>query len=160
MSYLFIFNARHLSFFFLYLYISKSWSVAFIVAMLQLSYISIHVIIIFLFNFPITFFNIYSFFKYLHFFQLFSIPYLFISPLPFTFISLFIFPFILFFFFFCLFLFTLSYYKFVTLFHSLHTFPSPKKKKKGSLSFSIFLVDFYFLFFLHLCFRLINFCVL
>ena len=128
--------------------------------MLQLSHISIHVIIIFLFNFPIIFFNIYSFFKYLHFLQLFSIPYLFISLLPFTFISLFIFPFI-FFFFFCLFLFTLSYYKFVTLFHSLHTFPSPKKKKKVLfLSLSIFLVDFYFLFFLHLCFRLINCCVL
>ena len=138
----------------LYLYISKSWSVAFIVVMFQLSHISIHVIIILLFNFPIIFFfNIYSFFKkYLHFLQHFYIPYLFISPLPFT--LLFHLPTTLYLnitlrfslhlpFFFCPFLFTTFYYKFITLFHFLHTFPS-QKKKRFSLSPSLnFVVDFF-----------------
>ena len=105
-------------------------------------------------NFPtIFFFNIYSFFKYLHFLRPFSISYLFISPLPFTLISLFIFPFI--FFFFCPFLFTLSYYKFVILSSILYILFPHKKRLSLSLKF---LVDF--LFFLHLCFRLINCCVL
>ena len=47
------------------------------------------------FFFPIflyIFFNIYSFFKYLHFLQPLSIPYLFIFPLPSTLISFFISP--------------------------------------------------------------------
>ena len=57
---------------------------------------------------------------------------------------------------FCFFLSLPSYYKFVTLFHSLHSFLS----QKGSLSLSLsqnVLVDFYFL--LHLRFRLRNFSV-
>ena len=113
--------------------------------MLQLSHISVYVIIILLFNFPIIFFNIYSFFKkYLHFLQHFYIPYFFISPLPSTIISPFIFLFI-FLFFFCSFLFTTFYYKFITLFHSLHTFPSQTKKKGFSLSRSLnFVVDFFY----------------
>ena len=69
------------------------------------------------------FFNIYSFFKkYLHFLQHFYIPYLFISPLPFT--LLFHLPTTLYLnitlrlslhlpFFFCPFLFTTFYYKLV-----------------------------------------------
>ena len=53
-----------------------------------------HIIILFISNFSLIFFNIYFFFKYFQLLQLFSLPYLFISPLPFTLISLFIFPFI------------------------------------------------------------------
>ena len=53
----------------------------------------------------------------------------------------------------CLFLSIPSYYKFVTFFHSLHSFLS---QKSLSLSLNV-LVDFYFL--LHFRFRLINFCV-
>ena len=44
----------------LYLYISESWSITFIVATLQLSHISVQVIIYFLSNFP-NFFNTYYF---------------------------------------------------------------------------------------------------
>ena len=148
------------------IYISKSWSVAFIVVMFQLSHISVHVIIILLFNFPIIFFltfthffkNIYTFFN-ISISLAFSsphypLPYLFISPLPFTLISLFIFLFI--FLFFCPFLFTTFYYKFITLFHFLHTFPS---QKKGSLSLALSILWWIFLFFFHLCFMLINCCV-
>ena len=154
----------------LYLYISKSWSVAFIVVMFQLSHISIHVIIILLFNFPIIFFltfthflkNIYTFFNI--FISLtfssphYPLPYFFISPLPSTLISLFVFLFIF------LSFFVLSYSQPFTINLSLSSifyilFPH-KKKKVLFLSLSIFLVDFYFLFFLHLCFRLINCCVL
>ena len=122
------------------------------------------------------FFTFSHFFKYLHFLQHFSIIYLFTSPLPSTLTSLFIspLPFTLPFHlsttlylnvtlhlslhlpFSCPFLFTPSYYKFVTLFHSLHAFSS--QKKALSLSLSIFW--WIFLFFLHLCFRLINCCVL
>ena len=54
---------------------------------------------------------------------------------------------------FCFFLSLPSYNKFVTLFHSLHSFLS---QKSLSLSLNV-LVDFYFL--LHFRFRLINFCV-
>ena len=63
-----------------------------------------HVIIFFLFNFPIIVFNIYFFNIYI--FQLFYLPYLFISPLFSTLISFFLFSFI--FLYFCLFLFTPS----------------------------------------------------
>ena len=92
-------------------------------------------------------------------FLLLSFSHLLISPLLSTLISFFIFPFI--FLYFCLFLFTLFYYKFVTIsFIPCIVFPY---KKKGSLSLSLslslshnFWVDFYFLFFLHLCFRLIK----
>ena len=102
-------------------------------------------------NFPIIVFNIYFFNIYPSptFFSLslsynfisplllqsFSHPYLFITPLPFTLISFFLFPFV--FLYFCLFLFTPSYYKFVTISSILHSFPSPKKKKNGSLSLSL-----------------------
>ena len=73
-------------------------------------------------------------------------PYLFL----FLFISLY----------FCLFIFTLSYYKFVTI-SSILYIVFPHNKKALSLSLSInFLVDFYFLFFLHFYFRLIVFYIL
>ena len=78
----------------------------------------------------------------------FSLPYLFISPLPSTLISFFLFPF--FFLYFCLFLFTSSYYKFVTV-SSILCIVFPHKKKVPSLSLSLslslnFLVDFFFIF--------------
>ena len=65
-----------------YIYIFKSWSVAFIVTTLQLSHISVYVIIFFLFNFPkivfnVYFFNIYTsptFFPPLHFHLLTTSP--------------------------------------------------------------------------------------
>ena len=85
--------------------------------------------------------------------QFFSLPYLFISPLPFTLISFFIFPFI---FYFCLFLFTPFYYKFVTIFSILFIVFS--HNKKDSLSLSNFW--WIFLFFLHICFKLIIFYIL
>ena len=91
-------------------------------------------------------------------------PYLFISPLPSKLISFFLFLFI--FLYFCLFLFTPFIYKFVDISSILCIiFPHKKKKKKrkGSLSLSLslslkLLVDF--LFFLHICFRLIIFYTL
>ena len=46
---------------YIYIYISKSWNITFIDATLQLSHISVYVIIFFLFNFPIIVFNIYFF---------------------------------------------------------------------------------------------------
>ena len=156
----------------IYFYISKSWSVTFIVATLQLSYISVHIIIIFLSNFPIIFFLTFtlflkkyifslsptSFYPYLFIFPLSTTLYiniLFISPLPFTlpfhlpttlYINIILhLPF--FFFFFCPFLFTTSYYKFVILssiFYNL--FPHKKKRfplsPPPSLSLN-FLVDFF-----------------
>ena len=134
------------------IYISKSWSVTFIVATLQLSHISVHVIIFYLFNFPIIVFNI-NFFIIFTLLQPLSLPYLFISPLPSTLISFFLFSFI--FLYFCLFLFTTSYYKFVTN-SSILCIVFPHKKMVLSLSLSLnFLVDF--LFFLYLYVRLIIF---
>ena len=65
--------------------------------------------------------------------QSFSLPYLFISPLPSTLISFFLFPFI--FLYFCLFLFTLFYYKFVTISSILCIVFSHKKNCSLSLSF-------------------------
>ena len=130
--------------------ISKSWSVAFIVTMLQFNHISVHVIIFFLFNFSII---VLTFIYFLIFtlLQLFSLHYLFIYPLlllpfslldlfifslPSTLISFFLFPLI--FLYFCLFLFTPSYYKFVTIFTSILCIVFPlKKKKRGSLSLSL-----------------------
>ena len=96
--------------------------------------------------------------------QPFSFPHLLISPLPITLISFFILPFI--FLYFSLFLFTPSYYKFVTISFIL-CIVFPYKKKRFSLYPSLslshthnFWVDFYFLFFLHLHFRLIIFYIL
>ena len=127
--------------------------------MLQLSHINVHVIILFFFNtnFSIIVYNIFfliftllqpfslpHLFIYSLLLQPFSLPYLFISPLPSKLISFFLFPFI--FLYFCLFLFTSSYYKFIALFHSIHSFPS---KQNSSLSISLarkFLVDFFFVF--------------
>ena len=75
---------------YIYIYISKSWSIAFIVATLQMSHISIHVIIFFLSNFPIIFFNIYFFNIYTFstflpslLFYLPTTSPTFLSPLPF-----------------------------------------------------------------------------
>ena len=62
---------------YIYIYISKSRSVVFIIAILQFSHINVHITIQFFYKF----FNIYSFFLYLHFLQSFSLPYFFISPL-------------------------------------------------------------------------------
>ena len=111
------------------------------------------------------------FFEYLHFYNIspsltlsslhyfsnfYPPPYLFISPLPFTLISFFIFLFI--FLYFSLFLFTLSYYKFVTTCSILCIVFLTKKKV---LSLSIFWWIFFFnKFFLHLCFELIIFYIL
>ena len=108
-------------------------------------------------NFSIKFFNIY--FLIFALFQPFSLPYhfisplllqsfflsyLFISPLSSTLISFFLFPFI--FLYFCLFLFTSSYYKFVTVSSILCiVFPHKKKKKKVPFISLNFLVDFFFL---------------
>ena len=90
--------------------------------------------------------------------QLFFFPHLLISPLPFTLISFFIIPFI--FLYFCLFLFTPSCYKFVTIsFILCIVFPYKKNVLSLSLTHN-FWVDFYFLFFLHLCFKLIIFYIL
>ena len=144
-----------------YLYISKSWSVAFVVATLQLSHISIHLIIIFLSNFPIIVFNIYIFFNIYTFSNL-------LTPLPFhlsttLYINIII-PLSLHLPLFCLFWFIQFYYKFVTIPSILCIVFS---HKKCSLSFSlththnlwVFYFYLFFYFFLHLCFRLINFCV-
>ena len=77
--------------------------------------------------------------------QSFSLPYLFISPLSSILISFFRFPLI--FLYFWLFLFTLSYYKFIVISSILCTiFPHKKKFVSLSLSLSLkFLVDFFFL---------------
>ena len=72
--------------------------------------------------------------------QSFSLPYLFISPLPPTLISFFLFPFI--FLYFCLFLFTPSYYKFVTS-SSILCIVFPHQKKWFSLSLSLSLSQFF-----------------
>ena len=129
------------------IYISKSWSVAFIVVMFQLSHISIHVIIILLFNFPIIFFNIYSFFlKNIYTFFNISISLTFSSPqypllfhLPTTLylnITLYLSLHLPFFF---LFFFVLSYSQPFTINLSLLT-----KNKGFSLSCSLnFVVDFF-----------------
>ena len=109
-------------------------------------------IFLFYFQFSYNFFYIHLFFKYLHFLQLFLFPYFFISSLPSTLILLFIFPSSSFI---CLFLYLPSYYKLVTLFHSLHSFLS----QKGFLSLSLKMFWWIFYFLLHLHFRLINFCV-
>ena len=83
-------------------------------------------------------------------------PYPFHLPKPFTLISLFIFPFI--------FIYFVSYYSYLLIINFslsflfyifIHNFPSQKR-----LFLSInFLVDFFILFFLHLCFRLLIFCI-
>ena len=88
--------------------------------------------------------------------QFFSLPYLFIYPLPSILILFILFSLIVLYFY--LFLFTPSYYKFVTISFIL-CIVFPHKKKKGSLSLSLnFLVDFFFP--LHLYFRLIIFYIL
>ena len=119
---------------------------------------------VFLSNFPIIVFNIFfliftilqPFSLPYHFIsplllQSFSLLYLFISPLPSTLISFFLFPFI--FLYFCLFLFTLSYYKFVTISSILCIVFPHKKKKWFSLSLSHThtkkILEYFF--FQHLC---------
>ena len=86
--------------------------------------------------------------------QPFSLSYLFISPLPSKLISFFLFPFI--FLYFCLFLFTSSYYKFVTVSFIL-CIVFPHNKKVLSLSLSNF---WWIFFFLHIYLRLIIFYIL
>ena len=93
------------------------------------------------FNVLLVFFVFSSFALPYHFI---SLPYIFISPLPSTLISFLLFPFI--FLYFCLFLFTLSYYKFVTIF-SILCIVFPQKKGSLSLSLSKFFGGlFYFIF--------------
>ena len=128
---------------YIYIYISKSWSVAFIVATLQLSHINVHVIIFYLFNFLIIVFNIYLFLIFT-LLQPFSLPYLFISPLPSTLISFTLFPFI--FLYFCLFLFTPSNYKFVTISSILHIAIPHKNRLFLSLSLSLNFFGGFFIF--------------
>ena len=140
-----------------------------------MSHISVYVIIFFLSNFPIIVFNIFFFliftllqlfsFPYLFIspllLQPFSLPYLFISPLPFKLISFFLYPFI--FLYFCLFLFTPSYYKFVTI-SSILCVVFPHNKNVVSLSLSLSLSHFWRFFFkkifLLICFRLNFFYIL
>ena len=123
----------------LYLYISKSWNVTFIVDTLQLNHISVHVIIFFIFNFPIIFLTLlihffFSFFKYLH-------SQTFLLPLPLHLLTTLYFniilPLSLYFPLFCLFLFSHSYYKFV-IFSFILCIVSLHKKSFLSLSLSIF----------------------
>ena len=111
------------------------------------------IFLIYLFTSTITLFTLLQPFSFPYhfisplFFQFFSLPYLFISPLPSILISFSLFPFI--FFYFCLFLFTPSYYKFVTISFILCIVFPCKKKKVPSLSLSLslnFLVDFFFIF--------------
>ena len=101
---------------YLYLYISKSWSILFIITTLLLSHISGHIIhqfSTFSLLFLTLFFHI-NFPTYCYTFSNFSPSfYLFISPLLSTLISLFLYPFI--FLYFWLFLFPYSYYKFTIL---------------------------------------------
>ena len=135
-----------------------------------------------MFNF---FFNNYTLSNLSHSFS-FSSPH---SPLPSTLILLYIFPFIFLYFvsssfpllpfhlpttlnlkitihlffhlsLFCLFIFTSSYYKFVILF-SILCIIFPHKKISLSLSLSLSLSQYFleYFFFLHLYFKLINFCV-
>ena len=121
-------------------------------------HINVYVIIFFLFNFFIIVFNIYFFkiFTILQPFsppylfisplllQLFSLSYIFISPLSSTLISFFLFPFI--FLYFCLFLFTLSYYKFVIISSIICIVFSHQKNGSLSLSLSKFFGGFFFYF--------------
>ena len=123
------------------LYIPKNWSITSSVIIFQLSNINVHVIIFFLSNFPIIVFNI--FFLIFTFLQPLSLSYFFISPLPSTLISFFLFLFI--FLYFCLFLFTPSYYKFVTISYILCTVFPHKKKGPLSLSLSHFFSGFFYL---------------
>ena len=122
--------------------------------MLQLNHISAHIIIFFISNFPISFFNIY-------FFNIYTSP-TFFPPLhfhlPTTLYINIILPLSLHLPFFCPFLFTPSYYKFITISYILCIDFLHKNRFSLSLSLSIFLMDF--LFFLHLCFRLIIFYIL
>ena len=105
---------------------------------------------IYLFTSTITLFTLLQPFSFPYHFisqlllQYFSLPYLFISPLPSTLISFFFFPFI--FLYFCLFLFTLSYYKFVTISSILCIVFPHRKNGSLSLSLKIFWWIFYFYF--------------
>ena len=116
-----------------YPYISKSWSVVFIITAFQLSHVGVHLIIIFISNFPIIVFNIY-FFKNLHFFQ--PSPSLTFSSLSYLYINI-ILSLSLHHPLFCLFLFTPFYYKFVTIHSILCIFFSHKKRFSLSLSLAL-----------------------
>ena len=150
---------------YIYIYISKNWSVAFIVALLQLSHISLYIIIFFLSNFPIIVFNIYFFNIFTFSTFLPSLPFhlsttspAFLPPLPFhlpttLYINI-ILPFFLHLPLFLSFLIRTLYYKFVTI-SSILFIVLPHNKKALSLNV---LLDF--LFFLHLWFKLIKFYIL
>ena len=131
-----------------HLYISKSWGVAFIIATFQLSHISIHVIILFLFKFCFNnFFNISSFFLISTFSPTFLIPlHLHLPNILYFNITLYLslhLP--LFCSLFCLFLFTQFYYKFVII-SSIICIAFPHNKGYFSLCLLIFwLILFIFL---------------
>ena len=150
------------------IYNSKTWSVAFIVTKSHQR--SRHYLFFFSF-FNQFFYNCFwhLFFLIFTLLQTFSFPYLFIFPLllqsfslPYLFnsppssklISFFLFPLI--FLYFRFFLFTPFYYKFIAISSILYIL-FPHNKKVLSLSLK-FLVGF--LFFLHICFRLIIFYIL
>ena len=136
---------------YLYLYISKSRNVAFVIATLLLKHINDYIIhqfstfslffqtLFFLLNFP-TYYYTFSNFS--------PLLYIFISPLLSILISFFLYHFI--FFYFWLFLFPTSYYKFTILFLILHiVFPHTKcyLSLSLSLSLSLFIFGGFFLFY-------------
>ena len=87
-----------------------------------MNHINVHVIIFFLFNFPIIVFNI-NFFIIFTLLQPLSLPYLFISPLPSTLISFIIFPFI--FLYFCHNLFSFHFLIIIFNIFLFHIYTSP-----------------------------------
>ena len=123
--------------------------------MLQLNHISVRVIIFFLFNFPIIVFNVYYFNIYTFPTFLSSLPFhlpttssIFLPPLPFHLLTTLyiniILPISLHRSLFLLFLFTLSYYKFVTI-SSILCIVFSHKKKMFSLSLDFLVNLFIFL---------------
>ena len=105
-----------------------------------MSHISVHLIINFLSNFPLIFFNT----NFLFYFNIYTFSNLspvlpFYLPITLHINIILLLSFCLFLF--CLFLFTLSYYKFVTIYSILCMVFSLKKKKKGSLSLSLSLLS-------------------
>ena len=103
-------------------YLSKSWSVEFIVTMLMLNQVSSHITYLFSIIFLLFFDSFYLFINVVVYGYIFSNfpPSLlpFISPLLLTLISLFLFPLIILLFWLLLSL--SSYYKFAKIFHSIH----------------------------------------
>ena len=68
---------------YIYIYIFKNWNVAFIIITHLLSHISVHLIIFFIFNFPMIFFFNYWFTLFFFFFLIFTLSQTFLSLLLF-----------------------------------------------------------------------------